>query len=70
MFAPAGTPEPILQRLHDVATQAFQSKGIADKLDVQGIVAREMTLAQLRDFVRNETDKFGKVVTAANIKIE
>ncbi len=70
MFAPAGTPEAILERLHDIAGTAFRSKGIAEKLDVQGIVGREMTLPQLRDFVRSEADKFGKVVTAANIKIE
>jgi tripartite-type tricarboxylate transporter receptor subunit TctC len=70
LFAPTGTPEPILTRLHDVATAAFQSKRIAETLDVQGIVAKPMTLAQLREFVRAETDKFGKVVAAANIKVE
>jgi tripartite-type tricarboxylate transporter receptor subunit TctC len=70
MFAPAGTPEPILARLHDVIGTGLEDKTLFAKLEVQGIVPRPLTLAQLRDFVRDETEKFGKVVAAANIKVE
>ena len=70
MFATAGTPEPILARLHDVIGAGLEDKALFAKLEVQGIVPRALTLAQLRDFVRSETDKFGKVVAAANIKVE
>lgn len=70
MFAPAGTPEPILSRLHDVAATALQDKAISDKLQVQGIVPRPMSLVDLRAFVRSESEKFGKIAAAANIKAE
>lgn len=70
MFAPAGTPEPIQQRLHAIAAATFGDKATAAKLDIQGIVARPLDLPQLRDFVRAEAEKFGKVVQAANIKAE
>lgn len=70
MFAPTGTPEPILTRLHDIASTALQDKSISDKLQVQGIVPRPMNLAKLRDFVRSESEKFGKIAAAANIKAE
>ena len=70
LFAPASTPEPILTRLHNVVTGALADMAIAAKLDVQGIVTRPMNLAELRDFVRAESEKFGRIAIAANIKVE
>jgi tripartite-type tricarboxylate transporter receptor subunit TctC len=70
MFAPAATPAPTLQRLHEVVSAALQDKAMASKLEVQGIVPRPLNLAELRDFVRSEAEKFGRIAVAANIKAE
>lgn len=70
VFAPAGTPEPILARLHGLISKTFEEPALAEKLSVQGIVGRPMTLPQLLAFVRAESDKFGKIAEAANIKAE
>jgi len=70
LFAPAGTPEPILTRLNDVVNAGLRDKPIADKLIVQGIVARIMTAPQYRAFVVAEAEKFGKIVEQANIKLQ
>lgn len=70
VFAPAGTPEPILVRLHGLISKTFEEPALAEKLSVQGIVGRPMTLLQLLAFVRAESDKFGKIAEAANIKAE
>jgi len=70
LFAPAGTPESILTRLHEIVTAAQADKTIAGTLDMQGIVVRPLNLPQLQEFVRTESEKFGKVVQAANIRIE
>ena len=43
---------------------------ILQTLDAQGIVPRIMTAAQYREFVAAETEKFGKIVAQANIKVE
>ena len=40
LFAPAGTPEPIVTRLNEVVNAGLRDKAIADKLEVQGIVPR------------------------------
>jgi tripartite-type tricarboxylate transporter receptor subunit TctC len=69
-FAPAGTPEPIQQRLFDVMSKALQDKTNTEKLLVQGIVPRPITLPELRSFVRSEAEKFGKIAEAANIRAE
>jgi tripartite-type tricarboxylate transporter receptor subunit TctC len=70
MFAPAGTPEPILARLHAITSSALADPALAAKLDGQGIVARALNLAELREFVRSEAEKFGKIARAANIKLD
>lgn len=70
MFAPAGTPEPILTRLHDIVAGALEDKALSAKLDVQGIVARPLSLADTRAFVIAESEKFGRIAEAAHIKAE
>jgi tripartite-type tricarboxylate transporter receptor subunit TctC len=70
MFAPSSTPEPILSRLDEIVPKILEDPTIATKLDVQGIVPRPMTSTQLRAFVRSESEKFGKIIEAANIRSE
>jgi tripartite-type tricarboxylate transporter receptor subunit TctC len=70
MFAPSSTPEPILDRLSEIVPKILKDPTIASKLEVQGIVPRPMTPTQLKAFVRSESEKFGKIIEAANIKTE
>jgi tripartite-type tricarboxylate transporter receptor subunit TctC len=70
MFAPAGTPEPIVTRLNEIVNTGLRDKAVAEKLEVQGIVPRIMSAPQYRDFVVSEAAKFGKIVQQANIRIE
>jgi tripartite-type tricarboxylate transporter receptor subunit TctC len=70
MFAPSSTPEPILARLNEIVAKILNDPGIAAKLEVQGIVPRTMTSTQLKAFVRSESEKFGKIIEAANITTE
>jgi tripartite-type tricarboxylate transporter receptor subunit TctC len=70
MFAPAATPEPIVARLNEIVGAGLRDKAISEKLDVQGIVPRIMTPAAYRAFVASETEKFGRIVQRANIKLE
>jgi tripartite-type tricarboxylate transporter receptor subunit TctC len=69
MFATAGTPPEIVDRLNGIVNTALKDKAIADKLMVQGIVPRPMTAADYKKFVVSETEKFGKIVQEANIKL-
>jgi tripartite-type tricarboxylate transporter receptor subunit TctC len=70
LFAPAATPEPIVARLNEIVGTALRDQAISEKLNVQGIVPRVMTTAQSRAFVAAETEKFGRIVAQANIKVE
>lgn len=69
MFAPASTPQPILARLTDVMPKIMQRPAIKEQLAIQGIVSRNMSDAELRAFVRSESDKFAKIIQDANITL-
>jgi tripartite-type tricarboxylate transporter receptor subunit TctC len=70
LFAPAGTPEPVVARLNALVNASLAEKKIAETLDVQGIVARPMIAPAFRAFVVAEAEKFGAIVREANIKAE
>ncbi len=70
LFAPAGTPAPIVERLNEIVNTALRDKAVADKLEVQGIVPRALTPAQFTTFVASEAKKFGEIIARANIHIE
>jgi tripartite-type tricarboxylate transporter receptor subunit TctC len=70
LFATAGTPEPIIDRLNGIANEALRDPSIAKKLEVQGIVPRPMTPAEFKAFVASEAKKFGEIIARANIKPE
>jgi tripartite-type tricarboxylate transporter receptor subunit TctC len=70
MFATGGTPSEIVDRLNDIVNNALLTPSISDKLTVQGIVPRLMNAAQYKSFVASETEKFGKIVEQAHIKLE
>ena len=69
MFGTGGTPQPVIDRLNGLINAAVTDKSNAEKLIAQGIVPRPMNAAEFRSFVASETGKFGKIVTAANIKL-
>jgi tripartite-type tricarboxylate transporter receptor subunit TctC len=70
LFAPAATPEPIVARLNEIVTVGLRDRATSENLNAQGIVPRIMTPAQCRAFVAAETEKFGRIVAQANIKVE
>ncbi len=70
IFGTAGTPTPIIDRLNGIINAALKDSVLADKLMQQGIVPKTLSPAEFKSFVASETEKFGKIVTAANIKLE
>jgi tripartite-type tricarboxylate transporter receptor subunit TctC len=69
MFATGGTPQAIVDRLNTIVNTALKDPAIADKLVPQGIVPRPMNAAEYKTFVAAESEKFGKIIVQANIKL-
>jgi len=71
ILAPAGTPRDIVAKLHQEITRILALTDVRDRLLVAGIEpAPPMTPEQFGDYLREEVVKWGKVVKAADIKVQ
>ncbi|MES2561884.1 MAG: tripartite tricarboxylate transporter substrate binding protein [Pseudomonadota bacterium] len=70
VLAPAGTPREIVERLHKDTTAALRSPEVKQQLAGEGALIVASTPAEFAAYLRNETDKWARVVKAAGIKPE
>ncbi len=69
-FGPAGLPDPILRRLNAAAVQALKMPELATRLRGMGFEPSPTTPEQFRDFIKNESVKFARIIVEAGVKVE
>ncbi|MBN8936012.1 MAG: tripartite tricarboxylate transporter substrate binding protein [Rhizobiales bacterium] len=69
MFATAGTPSAVVDRLNGIVGKVLTEPKTAQTLTVQGIVPRNMSAAQFQAFVASDTKKFAAIIDKAKIKL-
>jgi tripartite-type tricarboxylate transporter receptor subunit TctC len=70
IFAPAGTPQPVLQILHREIVKAYNAPDVKKQVLDTGSEVVGDTPEQFAAFVRSESAKWSKVIRDANIKPE
>jgi tripartite-type tricarboxylate transporter receptor subunit TctC len=70
IFAPAGVPKPIVDRMAAEFIKAVQDPENKARLVAQGIEPGGMTPAELGAFQKAELEKWARVIKAGNIKID
>jgi tripartite-type tricarboxylate transporter receptor subunit TctC len=70
VLVPAGTPGPIITRLHTVITGVMQLPEVTQFLDRQGFEPQTGTPEQLSAFMKAEIAKWAKVVKASGARID
>ena len=70
IFVPAGTPAPIVDRLHKEIRTILAQPDMQEKMKGFGMEPADMTTAQIAAFQKAEVDKWAQVIKAANIKVE
>ena len=70
VFAPAGTPKPIVDRLHAEILKIVATPEVQARLKNFGMLPSSMTPAELADYQKAEVAKWAKVIKAAGIKAE
>jgi tripartite-type tricarboxylate transporter receptor subunit TctC len=70
IMAPAGTPAPIIERLHKEVVTAVSSKEASELLDKNGAEPLTSTPAELAAMVKDGVAKYAKVVKDAGVKAE
>lgn len=68
LFAPAGTPKDIIERVSTEAARALSQPDVKKRLLDAGIIAMSSSPDSFAAYTRAETAKWGKVIRDANIK--
>ena len=68
--APAGTPRPIIERLHGAIVKALAQPEVAKRLASEGAVVIGSTPVEFAAHLERELARVGKVVRAAGIRAE
>jgi len=70
VLAPAKTPKDVQAYLNEKLVAALNRPDVKKQLLNQGAIASPTTQAEFADYIASQTEKWGKVIKAANIKIE
>ena len=70
LFAPAGTPDAVIQSLNKEVNQILAMPDIKSRLDADNVSVPKNTPAEFADYVKSEAAKFDKLVKDANIKAD
>jgi tripartite-type tricarboxylate transporter receptor subunit TctC len=70
LLAPAGTPQPVLDRLYKEITALLDSTETRKRFELEGAEVVRMTPPEFATFVTQETEKWTRVVKDAGIKPE
>jgi len=69
LFAPAGTPAPIVQQLNTAVVAILKDPEFIKTLERLGAIPSPMTAEQFTAFRNSESDKFGKVIRDMGITL-
>jgi tripartite-type tricarboxylate transporter receptor subunit TctC len=70
LFAPGGTPQPILDRLHAETAKALANPAVTARFAALGADPMPMSAQQFGELVRSEIKINSEIVKAANIKVD
>ena len=70
VMVPAGTPAPVIARLSEAVREAIAHPPVAQRLTGAGVDGVASTPDQLAAFLRSESEKWGRVVRQAGIRVE
>jgi tripartite-type tricarboxylate transporter receptor subunit TctC len=68
VVAPAGTPQPIIERLYRDIQTALKSPELQQAFAREGAVSVEMSTAEFTHYIESEIAKWAKVVKEGNIR--
>jgi len=70
LFVPAGTPQPVVDKLNEDTVRILRANEIVDRLNTLGMNIVGSSSTELAAYVASEIARWGKLVREANIRIE
>jgi len=70
IVAPAGVPQPVIDKLNDAMLTVMNDPAIAKQFTDQQLTVMALPKEKFGELIKADTEKWRKVVTEANIKLE
>ena len=70
LLAPAGTPQPIIDKLSAAVKEVVAIPDVREKLIAQGATPRGSTPAELQKVIEADKDRYARVIKARNVRVE
>ena len=70
LFAPAGTPQPIIDRLNKAVNDYLMTPEVIERFKVLGMESNVGPPKLLGDAMKSEHERWKKIIADANIRIE
>jgi len=70
LLAPAGTPEPIVEKLNAEIRKALESEAVTSALKQDGAEPNPTSASEFRSLLETEIEKWRQVIAAAKIEVE
>jgi tripartite-type tricarboxylate transporter receptor subunit TctC len=70
LFAPAGTPPDIVQKLNDAMHKVVQTPSVKERFAPHGLDATSDSPQEFAAFVKNETERYARIAKIAGIQPE
>jgi tripartite-type tricarboxylate transporter receptor subunit TctC len=70
VYAPAGVPAAVVQKLDGALVEALATPAVRDKLIAAGFTPKSSTPQYLETLTRSEYDRLGKIAHDAHMRIE
>lgn len=70
VFAPAGTPPALLQRLNRELNEISRQREVGDQFSADGVTPRAMTLEELQPYMRQSLERWKHIATTKKILAE
>lgn len=70
LFAPAGTPQEVVIRLHEEFVSALRGSELATRFGEQGLDIVTSSPEELRALIRSDTARLGRIVREAGVRIQ
>ena len=70
LFAPPGTPAPVVQKLTTAASEIVRMPDVQKRLADQGDQSADLTSAQLAEFLREERSRWGGLIRTLGLQVQ
>lgn len=69
LLVPAGTPRPVVTRLHDAMVRILAAPDVKEKFGSQGVEPAATTPQEFKEYLQAEAAKWGRVIKASGMRV-